>query len=218
MGVEAASGQRLTREQAVAAALDIVTRDGVEALSMRRLGRELGVDPMAVYHYIPSKQALFDELAAAVWNQLELPRPGPWEQQLRELGHAVRTLLTHHANALPLIATRSGMGAGSLAALDRGVAVLTRAGMAPREALEVLNVASSWLIGHALAEAGRPPGGVADVPDEVVLEALSGPQAAVDHPSLAAAVAAGDGLPDWDEVFERGLDTLIAGVNARLGG
>ena len=209
-----AVGQRLTRESAVAAALDIVTRDGVEALSMRRLGRELGVDPMAVYHYIPSKQALFDELVAAVWSELELPGEGAWDQQLRELGRAVRSLLTRYANALPIIATRSGMGSGSLAALDRGVAILTAAGMEAREALEVLSVASSWLIGHALAEVGRPPGGVADVPEEVVLEAFSGPRAAEEYPHLAA--AAQQGLLDWDEVFERGLDTLIEGVRAQL--
>ena len=207
-------GQRLTRDAAVGAALDIVTRDGVEALSMRRLGRELGVDPMAVYHYIPSKQALFDELVAAVWNELELPGPGAWEEQLRHLGHAVRSLLTRYANALPIIATRSGMGSGSLAALDRGVAILTSAGMDAREALQVLSVASSWLVGHALAEVGRPPGGVADVPEEVVLESMSGPRAAAEFPHLAA--AAQEGLLDWDEVFERGLDTLIEGVRAQL--
>jgi TetR/AcrR family transcriptional regulator, tetracycline repressor protein len=208
------AGPRLSRESAVAAALDIVTRDGVEALSMRRLGRELGVDPMAVYHYIPSKQALFDELVAAVWSELELPGEGAWDQQLRELAHAVRSLLTRYANVLPIVATRSGVGAGSLAVLDRGVAILTAAGVDAREAWQILSVASSWLIGHALAEVGRPPGGVADVPEEVVLEAMSGPRVAAEFPHLAA--AAEKGLLDWDEVFERGLDTLLEGVRARL--
>lgn len=210
-------GARLSRAQAVAAAIDIILRDGVESLSMRRLGAELGVDPMAVYHYVPSKEALYDALVAAIWDELELPDgDGAWEQELRGLAHGVRDLLTRYANALPILATRSSLGAGSLGALDHGIAVLRRAGLPPRQALALLSVATSWLIGHALAEAGRPPAGVGDVPEDAVLAAMSGSEAEQAHPELAAAVAAGGGLLDWDEVFEQGLDTLIRGVRARV--
>lgn len=216
MSEHAKGGVRLSRELAVAAALEIVSRDGVEALSMRRLGRELGVDPMAVYHHIPNKQALFDELVAAIWDELELPaRSGTWEHQLRTLATAVRELLIRHANALPIIATRSSLGAGTLAALDHGVGLLSDAGMEPREALALLSVATSWLIGHALAEAGRPPQGVGDVGDREILSAFAGPQAQRAYPHLAAAVG-GDGLLDWDETFEQGLQTFIRGVRVRL--
>ena len=57
---------RLTRERVVAAALGIVDREGLDALTMRALGRTLGVDPMAVYHHLPNKAAILDAVAEAV--------------------------------------------------------------------------------------------------------------------------------------------------------
>ena len=52
----------LTRERVLTAALEIVDREGLARLSMRRLGAELGVDPMAVYYHIPNKAALLDAM------------------------------------------------------------------------------------------------------------------------------------------------------------
>ena len=61
-------------ERVVETALALVDRDGLDRLSMRRLGAELGVDPMAVYHYIPNKAALLDGLTEAVMNELGIAR------------------------------------------------------------------------------------------------------------------------------------------------
>ena len=62
----------LSREYILHTALRIVDRDGPDKLTMRRLGAELGVDPMAVYHYLPNKAALFDGITEAIWASLDL--------------------------------------------------------------------------------------------------------------------------------------------------
>ncbi len=211
-----ATAPRLSRERAAVAALALIDRDGLDAFSMRGLGRELGVDPMAVYHHVPSRQALFDAVVEVVWRGVEPPAAtGRWEHDLRELAHAVRAVLRRHAAALPIIATRSSGPAG-LRILDHGIAVCRRAGMPAWEAFTLVSAASSFLIGHALAEVGVPPdgptqsgsGGQEPTPGSV-------PGGLVD---LADALGAGPDLPAWDELFAAGLETLLLGARARLDG
>ncbi len=75
----------LSRRFILETALHIVDRDGPDGLTMRRLGTELGVDPMAVYHYVPSKTALFDGITEAIWASLDVRDINPddsWQQQL----------------------------------------------------------------------------------------------------------------------------------------
>jgi TetR/AcrR family transcriptional regulator, tetracycline repressor protein len=205
----------LSRRRAARAALALIERDGLESFSMRALGRELGVDPMAVYHHVPGKQALFDAIVEEVWGELELPPPGAtWQAELGALAAAVRDLLRRHANVLPILATRSS-GAQGLRVLEHGVGLLVRAGVPGREALALLSAASSLLVGHALAEVGTPPAGVDDTSSEQVAGIVLG--GGERYPALAAAIRDG-GLPDWDDVLRTAVDTLVRGVEARLGG
>jgi TetR/AcrR family transcriptional regulator, tetracycline repressor protein len=207
----------LDSHRIISAALTIIERDGLEALTMRALGAELGVDAMAVYRHLPNKKALFDGIVESVWNELELPPPcKTWQAELRLLAMNVRKLLSAHANALPIISTRATTGSGGLAALERGLVILKEAGLSAREGMEVLSAASSFVIGHALAEFGRPPQGVDDVSDEELLATLTVGEASRNYPNLMEAMTGPGGPPDFDAIFERGLDTLIEGVEARL--
>jgi TetR/AcrR family transcriptional regulator, tetracycline repressor protein len=206
----------LTPHRITTTALELIDREGVEAFSMRALGRELGVDPMAVYHHVPSKQRLFDGIAATVWDEIELPDTrDDWVARLRALASEVRRVLTRHAGALPIIATRSSLAAGSLRVLEDGLEALEASGLAPSESLAVLSTATSWLVGQALAEVGAAPDGATPVSDDVVAHAFREGGKEPSHPHLAA--AAEQGLLDWDEVFELGLDVIVAGVRARAG-
>jgi AcrR family transcriptional regulator len=60
------NAEQLTRERIIAAAMHVIDTEGLDALSMRRLGVELGVNPMAAYHYVPNKSALYDLVQDAV--------------------------------------------------------------------------------------------------------------------------------------------------------
>ncbi len=100
----------LNRERVIEAALTLVDREGIDALSMRRLGAELGVDPMAVYHYIPNKASLLDCLVDAIMTELGIPpaRPAdvPWDAWVIEMFNEYRKVLRAHPNALQDAATR----------------------------------------------------------------------------------------------------------------
>ena len=89
----------LKREQIVSTALAVVDRDGLKALSMRRLGAELGVDPMAVYYHIPNKQALLDAIVEAVMAGIDLSVDNPAAQPEERILCAARayrdTMLAH---------------------------------------------------------------------------------------------------------------------------
>ena len=63
----------LARERIVDAAMGIIDAEGLDALSMRRLGAELGVNPMAAYHYMPNKAALYDLVLEAVMAGVDRP-------------------------------------------------------------------------------------------------------------------------------------------------
>jgi TetR/AcrR family transcriptional regulator, tetracycline repressor protein len=197
----------LSREKIVRATLSLVDREGVEGLTMRALGRELGADPMAVYHYVPSKAALFDAVADAVWASVELPAPtGSPRDDLAALARSIRRSLLRHPRALPVVATRQSLGPPTLHLLEAAVGALVRGGVEPAAALRLAAAASAFLVGAALAEAGPPPLGAAEVPQEAFLERV----AAGGHPNLVAALA--PGAPLHDEVFEAGLVALLAGL------
>ena len=67
----------LSRERIVETALALVDAEGIDALSMRRLGAELGVDPMAIYYYVPNKATLLDAIVEAVMSEIDLSCPSP---------------------------------------------------------------------------------------------------------------------------------------------
>jgi AcrR family transcriptional regulator len=89
---------RLTEERIHAAALALIDADGIEALSMRKLAAALDVNPMSLYHHVANKAALVDavtRLAAARVHALA-PVTGTWQEQLRHLAYAFRSLTRSH--------------------------------------------------------------------------------------------------------------------------
>lgn len=106
----AAPGQhdgQICRPVILRAALRIVDRDGVDGLSMRRLGDEVGRDPTVLYRHIPNKAALLDGVAEIVLEQLHVDTADPdWAAQLRAVAHDFRRLALEHPNMVPLLVTR----------------------------------------------------------------------------------------------------------------
>ncbi|WP_354637515.1 TetR/AcrR family transcriptional regulator C-terminal domain-containing protein [Kitasatospora camelliae] len=198
----------LTRDAVLRAALELVDRDGVEKLSMRRLGAELGVEAMTLYHYLPNKAALLDGLVELVVSAV---RPDPdlpaerWRAHLRGFAVAFRAELLRHPGVMTLVATRPVRSAAALRAVEDTAAALGRAGIGPVEALRVVNSVATLAIGHCLAEAAATPGH----PDQAGDEALD----LAEFPTLAAAVAGGLGTEaDHRARFDLALDALLTGL------
>jgi TetR/AcrR family transcriptional regulator, tetracycline repressor protein len=198
----------LTREYILRTALALIDRDGVAAFSMRRLGAELGVDPMAIYHYLPNKAVLFDGIVERIWAEVPLdtaPPGRPWTEQAATAMRQFRAALRAHPRAVPIVGTHPAVTPTMLDLLDHALGQLTGAGLAAADAIDLLNCLAAYTIGHVLAELGEPVGGQ-DTPPETVYAALT----LQTHPHLVAAFAGGYGYQP-DQQFERGLTALIAG-------
>ena len=98
---------RLSRDIVLAKALELVDAEGLDALTMRRLGQELGRDPMSLYRYAENRAALLDGVTELVLNQLNIhPEDPDWKEQLRKIAHNLRMLALRHPNVVPLLVTR----------------------------------------------------------------------------------------------------------------
>ncbi|MFD9887848.1 TetR/AcrR family transcriptional regulator C-terminal domain-containing protein [Amycolatopsis sp. NPDC059027] len=202
----------LTRERVVDAALEFVDEHGVAALSMRKLGAALDVEAMTLYHYVPNKDALFEALVDRLTAPLGdvLPEPGEtWERWLGRLARAYRAELLAHPGVLPLAATRPVTSRAALGHVETALRVLTGAGFEPVHALDVLNTVTTFVLGHTLAEAGRPPGAEQSDVDS------AGELDPAEFPLLTRALAAGG---RHGERFGFALAALLAGLAAGASG
>ena len=199
----------LSVERISAQAVVIADRDGLAALSMRRLAEELGVEAMSLYHHVPSKAALLDAMADALTRGLPESPPGDWRDCLAAAGRGWRDLARRHPGAFVLLATRSTAGAAMLA---RGAVILERlqgAGFGPATSAHCLSTFFTALNGFLLA--AGDPAVLRDVPegqvDEAALEAAG---------EAFAAVPPQAWLLTPDEAFEFHLTVLLDGFEAAL--
>jgi AcrR family transcriptional regulator len=151
--------QRLSRELVLAKALEVVDADGLDALTMRRLGQELGRDPMSLYRYAENRAALLDGVTELVLNELTIhPQDPDWKAQLRQIAHDFRRLALQHPNVVPLLVTRplsTPLGLrplGTLRPLEQILSLLIGAGLSPADALHVYRAYYGFLYGHILNE------------------------------------------------------------------
>jgi TetR/AcrR family tetracycline transcriptional repressor len=142
--------EQLTRERIVRAALALVDRDGVKALSMRKLGAHLGVDPMAVYHYVPNKEALLDAIVEAVMSDipLDVDRPDePIEERIVTAATSYRDVMLAHANALPIVLTRGPRTPAAMRPVELLLGILRDAGLSPSQAMAGMNAIAATVRG-----------------------------------------------------------------------
>jgi len=205
-GAGSAHGTRLTRETLVRTALCIVDRDGLDALSMRRLGSELGVNPMAAYRHLPNKGALLDGVVEAVVSQTELATDPSldWQGQVRQLLDGYLEALLAHPNALPLVTARPLRTPGSLRIVERAFEIMTDAGVDLRDAGRLINV--TGLLTAALAMVATAPrvpeeGGAVDPFEDLPPD---------EFPLLLEAVQTGDLATSVDELLDFAMSSLLA--------
>ncbi|MGB8386090.1 MAG: TetR family transcriptional regulator, partial [Dermatophilaceae bacterium] len=106
-GTRGSQRAALSRDRVLQAALQVVDTEGLHALTMRRLGRQLDRDPMTLYRYAANREALLDGVAELVLAHLVIPTDVPdWARQLRTTAHQFRQLALNHPNVVPLLVTR----------------------------------------------------------------------------------------------------------------
>lgn len=141
---------RLSRERIVVAALARLEAEGPEALSMRKLAAELGVDPMSIYYHLPDKQALMLAVFDLVLAELPLPDPTlPWRDALRAIGRQFHRLAIAHPKVFPLLIS-SPYGTRREAEVHGALRdLLLRAGFGPEDCARVTQAIYTYAVGVA---------------------------------------------------------------------
>ena len=203
-------GRPLSKRSILEAAVRLVDREGLEALSMRKLGAELGVEAMSLYNHVPNKEALLDGMVELLLGGLEVPPEGEgWERRIREAYRAFRELAHEHPNVFPLLIVRPPDTMDGVWLVEEFLGTLRGAGFGPETALYAFRALSSYASGYALAEIR----GFAMEPAATRLGALSLPPG--DFPNIHELDARLESV-DHDAEFEFGLDLILAGLKGKL--
>jgi AcrR family transcriptional regulator len=193
----------LTKERILATALVIVDSEGLDALTMRHLAHETGVEAMTLYHHFPNKDAILDGVVETVMGEMSLPDPMPeaWMELIEAMLLAFRGALARHPSTIPILVARPMNTAGSSAYVEAPLRVMQGAGFSPEQTAEMYQGVLAFTFGHALI-AGTPPQPAATSP-------LKRDDAAEEFP---ATVALGPEARSWNEAgFRRGARLLLEG-------
>lgn len=209
---------RLTRDEVMAAAVELIDSEGLDRLTMRRLGQRVGRDAMSLYRYAPNRDGLLDEVVESVLSELP-PFPGerPWQEELRDGAHAFRRVALAHPHVVPLLVTRplkTPLGLRPLSVLrhlEGFLTLLIGQGFTPGEALRAYRSYMVLLSGHILNELQEA---VVDEEETIDLLRLGLHRLPVkDFPTirgLADILATYDGAAELD----RGLDNFLRALEA----
>ncbi|MEU8123671.1 TetR/AcrR family transcriptional regulator [Spirillospora sp. NPDC049024] len=190
----------LSREYIAAMALALVDDIGRDKFSMRKLGAELGVDPMAVYRYFTDQEALFDGIAETLFGELDvdtLPWHGSWRELAEQYARRMRDTLLAHPHAVTIFATRPVRSPAAIDTGNRMIELMTTSGFTPGTALRVLRCLREFTVGHALTLAVLRLGGER--------RSRKPPPDAPDYNLLAK--SADDAYPD--DHFDLGLTAML---------
>jgi AcrR family transcriptional regulator len=210
------SRDTLNRERVVRAAMDLADDSGIESVTMRELGRRLGVEAASLYNHVAGKEDLLNGMADLAAAEIDLPSSDvDWKEAMRRRAVSARGVFLQHRWAAGLIDSRTWSGPYSLSYADRVLGTLIQAGFSPAIASWAFIVLDSYIYGF---ERQRANFAQADDVDtiEVAQEVLAAiPQGA--HSSLAA-VAMEYAEKPYDEAaaFEFGLDLILDSLERQL--
>jgi AcrR family transcriptional regulator len=209
----------LTRERVVSEALGVISGDGAQALSMRRLAGRLGVVPGALYRHVRSKEQLYDLVLDAVLAEVDCQADptAPWTAQVAALAGRLRDVLESHPGIAALLKARDPVSPASLALVEAFLIPLRGAGLPAGQAALAFRLVYDYTAGFALADPTSPAEQrLRDSSTRQELHAFLRSLPVGRFPTLAS-----DGTHVWaddrDERFNSGLDTLLRGLQAGPG-
>ena len=206
----------LTPQTVVEGGLALADTEGLEAVTIRRLAKDLEVTPMALYWHFRSKDELLDGMAARLFEEVDLSVDASvtWQAQLRALLCSMVSVLRTHPSIAVLLSTRTASSEGSLHATETMLDILGRGGFSPTEATQIARHALSTVTNLVSVEPGVVVRGESG-------EAMDGRRCArlfleslplERYPRLVeASTPLSEGV-DPDTYFAFGLDLLLAGI------
>ena len=209
------SRDRLNRERVVHAAMDLADERGIGALSMRELGRRLGVEAASLYNHVPGKDDLLDGMVEQVVSQIDVPGGEVnWREAMRRRAISARAVFARHPWASALIDSRHPSGPAGLAYADRVLAVLLGAGFSPRTAGNAFMALDSYIYGYERQRSALSIGDGEDTAEQA-REVVDTAQEA--FPSLSRVAVEYASSPYDDEAgFVFGLDLILDSLQRLL--
>lgn len=206
----------LSREQVLRAAVRYVDEHGLDALSMHKLGAELGVKGMSLYKHVADKDDLLDGIVEQLWAEIpEQPAAGDWRAAVRGLAGALRQLVHRHPHAAPLLTSRQTFQERPLRIAHNVLTVMREGNVPERCAVALLRTVWPYGIGYALAELAIPESCCQG--DQVArirgISDLLSPKAPDDLVRTALLLCSDR---DLSAEFDIGLDLMIHGLDAYL--
>src|ERR1700737_2104420 len=203
----------LTRERILQAAISLADRDGIESLSMRKLGQELGVEAMSLYNHVRNKVDMLDGMVDLVFSEIDLPANGVgWEIAMRKRAISARQVLLRHPWAIGLMESRATPGPATLRHHDAVLGSLRTAGFSVEMAAHTYSILDGYIYGFTLTELTLPfssSEGVAEVAGNILQGFRAG-----EYPYLAEMAVDHAMKPGYNygDEFEFGLDLILDGI------
>lgn len=200
-------GGLLSRELILREALALIEEEGVAAVSMRKVARRLGVDPMSLYNHVESKGELLDGVADLLLSSIPAIAPGPdLRESMRTLARTFRTVMLKHPHAASLVIARSVESSAALSTMESALGPLLSAGFPPELAVHGVRTVLAYLLGSLTREVGT-----ADTFGSATAEDTRRRRESLKASGLPAVATAAEYLAacDADTEFEFGLNVLI---------
>jgi AcrR family transcriptional regulator len=202
----------LTRERILRAAISLADRDGIESLSMRKLGEKLGVEAMSLYNHVRSKVDMLDGMVDVVFSEIDLPANGiDWRTAMRQRAISARQALLRHPWAIGLMESRATPGPATLRHHDAVLGSLRKAGFSVDLTAHAYSILDGYIYGFTLTELTLPfnSEGVAEVAGSIMEGFRPGEYPYLAEMALDRAMKSGY---NYGDEFEYGLDLIIDGI------
>jgi AcrR family transcriptional regulator len=206
----------LSRELVMQTAFRLADQGGLESVSMRKLGQELGVEGMALYYYFANREQIVDGIVDLVFAEIDLPSSDAnWKAAMRRRAISLRDVLLRHRWAIGLMESRRNGGPANLRHHDAVLGSLRAGGMDVEMAAHSYSLVDSYVYGFALTKMTLPFDKGAEIAD--VAQGLLQSFDPSDYPHLVEMM--GHALePGYDflDEFEYGLDVILDGLEGAL--
>jgi len=212
----------LNTDRIVGAAMTVLDRDGLEGLSLRRLGAELGSGATSVYWHVPSKEALLDLLVDRLMGEAaDETRHDPgatWRAELTAHSLALRTVLQRHSGGASLLASRMPVGPNGLRFMEGVLSALADAGFGGHQRALAYAALTGYTIGQVVLGSRRGPTSPRGLAGGEHLQHLGGLLRSAPrgrYPNVVESAADLTELTD-EEAFSYGLQRMLEGLEAEL--
>jgi AcrR family transcriptional regulator len=205
----------LTRERVLGAALKLADQGGIESLSMRKLGQELGVEAMAVYYHFANKDEVLNGIVDLVFSEIALPARGAdWKTAMRQRALSVRDALSRHRWAIGLMESRANPGPANLRHHDAVIGSLRAAGFTMETVAHAYSLLDSYIYGFALTKRNLPFNASTEVGE--MAQSMLSPFPLGEYPNLGQMLTEHIMKPgyDYSDEFECGLDVILDGFGS----